>query len=758
MARPRWNGSLPRFGSSLAAVVAMGLAALLLRGERADACGWDGPSIDELTTFDPQIVDGGDGDGLYYNPYLSGYGGPCDPCLTSEMLADWAGYLKDAVTAADWQKILLEASAAELTALSDKLAGKPTAVPAGYERSSLWANAKARPQLREALALVKLARQVERLAGASSEAAPASPTTSGKPARLDLLALAKAGQRASKHPFLTQRYAFLALKILFYQREWGAAIEFAAKQAAVLATPSTSLGWRARYYVAGALLRNGERGRANLELARIHAAYPALAGAAANDFRPMEESDWRESLALAKTAKEKAELWRLVGITRDGVVAIREIQKLDPRSPLMAMLLARELERSESRTSDVYGMSPDPKGEALQKREFATLEQLAMTIAAAPGADRPWLATLMAGHLAAKRGDLAAAKPRLLAALAARPGDVRVKSQVKASLAMALALDGGGASKPAASPLLTRERGDAIAVAMKEIDPAFARIGLVRKEVRGTLAKAYAAAGKLVEAELLQPGFVAQTPATSGKWQDVSFLKALIARATQTASPFDAFLTGETYPREQLEQELALRYVVAGAFSEAAKVFAAGTATSVRLGTDPFVIHILDCHDCDHERYAEAPWTHASFAARLAELERTANGKGEPAAAAALALGNALYNITWYGNARVVLRDTHQAVSAPRAAERWYKRAYELSRSRELRAKAAFLAAKAELGSLMAAAEQAASDSGEYTAGSTDLPIPKTWFPVFETFADTRYYREVLSECSHFAAWTAHPH
>ena len=36
------------------------------------------------------------------------------------------------------------------------------------------------------------------------------------------------------------------------------------------------------------------------------------------------------------------------------------------------------------------------------------------------------------------------------------------------------------------------------------------------------------------------------------------------------------------------------------------------------------------------------------------EKLKTANGTGEPAAEASMALGNALYNITWFGNARSV--------------------------------------------------------------------------------------------------------
>jgi hypothetical protein len=33
------------------------------------------------------------------------------------------------------------------------------------------------------------------------------------------------------------------------------------------------------------------------------------------------------------------------------------------------------------------------------------------------------------------------------------------------------------------------------------------------------------------------------------------------------------------------------------------------------------------------------------------------------------------------------------------------------------------------------------------------LPIPKTWFPIVKSFADTKYYKEVLAECGHFRKW-----
>ena len=93
-----------------------------------------------------------------------------------------------------------------------------------------------------------------------------------------------------------------------------------------------------------------------------------------------------------------------------------------------------------------------------------------------------------------------------------------------------------------------------------------------------------------------------------------------------------------------------------------------------------------------------------------------------------------------------MLESTHHQTSDTRAAEQWLKRAFDLSKNRELKAKAAYLAAKAELGQLLTAAEAA-------NTPLKGLPIPKTWFPAVKKLSDTKYYREVLRECGHFSDW-----
>jgi hypothetical protein len=732
MARPRSSSSIARFARlALASAACLG-AIVTLRGERAEACGggdWFG--IEEATTFDPGLA--GDWKGLEYDPYTSGFGGACDDCLHKAMLADWIAYLPG-VTQADWQTVLLKATEPDLVSLRVRAAGKSPKAPRGYETSSLWKVAQ-KDRVVAAIELVRLARQIEAYATFEMLDPDGNQRTALSPP-VSLVNAARDGMKQSaKDPFLAQRYAFQALRVAFYQREWAAAIAFHDRNAAVLAGPSRDLAWRSRHYLAGALSRKGAKGRANLELARIGTNYKPLSGLAAIEFQPMEEADFRDSLRLAKTVREKTELWQLVGITKDGLIATQEILKLDPKSNLVGTLLVRELAKAEAKSAEQWHQKPDPKELAAQRKMYAQLEQIALG-QIARGGDRPWLMELIAGHVAAKRGEIAVARQRLARAVAAQPNHAKVASQAKASLAVALATNwrvGDGASETE------------LATAMAGLDPDFARTTAVRTEVRGKLAKIHLSAGRLADAEYLTAGTVDPMNWETGKpvnkgvpnWKQVPFLKEMLARAANKATPFDRFVVDGSFKPEDLQLELGLRHLLDGDFVGAQALF---KKSAKKWGTDPFVIHIRDCHDCDHAKYGGAKWDHANVTTKLIELEAKVKLGGEAGADAALQIGNVLYNLTYWGNARQATEDTHQKTDDASLAMKYYKKAFDLSKNRELKVKAAFLAAKAELGNQM-------------DANGSGLPIPTTWFPVVKQFSNTRYYKEVLKECGHFASW-----
>nr|HEX4316761.1 hypothetical protein [Kofleriaceae bacterium] len=744
-----------RFTSAAAVTAGVAAAAVCVRGERpARACSGGEVSIAEETTFDPGVLDQPGLDGVFYEPFVAGFGGYQPDTDDDRVLADWKGYLKDTgVGDADWKAALFTASAQDLEAIRQHLLGKSVAVPKGFETSSLWkAPAAAKARLDASLQIVQLARAIEPSAAFFGEEVqqPDRPLPTAK-----LLQAAQAG--ATKHaddPFLAQRYAFQAVRVLFYQHDFAGLIAYVDKQAGLLAAPSQSLAWRTRYYLAGALRQQKDLARATLELAHIHASYPPLAGAAASDFHIDNDLDWRHALDLAKTTRDKTEVWRLVGVKFDGIAAIREIVKLDPKSDLLGLLVVREVAKAESAAGMLWPGSPqDADTVAKIKKESADLEVLVTDLANKPGVDRKWLLDLVAGHLAARRGDLATARTRLQSALAGRPHDARVASQAKASLALALAR----------SWAIDASHESELGRAMTSLDPKFDRAATAKDQVRTTLAPLYMKAGKLVDAEYLSPGivdnykvdFVAEAHPGKLVWAGTSFIKDMIARLDKTSTDFDHFvLDQQRFAKPKLQQELALRYLLDGDFATAQQTFATTAALSERLHTDPFVIHIRDCHDCDHDKYGNAPWTHASFAQKMGELAAKAQkGSGDDAAEAALQVGVGYYNMTWYGNARSILGDdTHQDMFDARVALKWFQRAFDTAKSRELKAKAAYFAAKAELGDLL----DVAYDPNRQQEPAA--PVPATWFGKLQGFKDTQYYKDVLKECGTFQLWTQSRH
>jgi hypothetical protein len=123
-----------------------------------------------------------------------------------------------------------------------------------------------------------------------------------------------------------------------------------------------------------------------------------------------------------------------------------------------------------------------------------------------------------------------------------------------------------------------------------------------------------------------------------------------------------------------------------------------------------------------------------------------AKGKDEAAAEASLWIATALYNITWMGNARTVVFSLHQDNYDARLAETYAKRAYELATNKEVAAKAAYLGAKAELEDRVDVRPD----------GVDDLPVASTWFARLAKLSDTKYYAEVLAECTAFQRFTHH--
>ena len=192
-------------------------------------------------------------------------------------------------------------------------------------------------------------------------------------------------------------------------------------------------------------------------------------------------------------------------------------------------------------------------------------------------------------------------------------------------------------------------------------------------------------------------------------------------------------------------------------FEEAAIAYK-GIGRSQFLITDPFLIHVVDCHDCDH-RDVLGTLSRLQFAEKMHALNSKAqNGDAQ----AALEYANGLYNITWFGNSRDAINSSLQeaeelevstfySMDAPYAA---YERALKLAPGKEKKAFVLFMLAKCEQNRF-----EMKENEISYTAYyGDDLPCDpvknqefrKNFALLKSSYANTEFYKLVLKECSYF--------
>jgi hypothetical protein len=493
---------------------------------------------------------------------------------------------------------------------------------------------------------------------------------------------------------------------------------------------------------------------ANYLFSIIYDHYKPLQLSAAWSFHPQEEADFRKSLALAKTNRERTVLWHLLGLSADGLRAMREIAAIDPGSDLLPLLLVREVTRAELSATLIEG---DAGLDSITgKADTAALLVFTEAVADKGQVAKPWLWDLAAGHLHALVGEAAAARRLLDRAEKRAPGrdDVRTQARVSRLLASLQAMH---APDPAAEPHLAAELGWVKSIAKpaeaggagNAIDPPRSRAEAFLTWAKGRLSGLYRDKGELVVAQCLQDTAPARFYADP---TNVEQLIRFLAKPGKTA--FEAFAAGEFDPAsDDLVEVQALDALYAGNVREAVTLFA--KAKDSNLLADPFEMHICDNHDRDAERPGHTVYSKRAFVGRLATLLAEAEARPAQAAALYLEIGNAWYNISYYGNSRAMYETIGgHFVAEPRKfdcsrARSFYEKAAQLTTDRELKATAAFMAAKCE---------QNAYYAKDADKSKVDF-IAATWYDILrDRLADTKYYKEILVECGYFATYVKeHP-
>lgn len=726
------------------------LALLALCDGRAGATGSTDDIDDYQSLFAPEIIERPDEAPFFLSGHLfygnAGDGSPPFDTLEDLNAKEWSAYLNGRVPMQSLSHLIYKMKLPDLDKLIWAFEGKKQVLsaPLASLKSELDSIGNSR-RVVQALYYLGFAKRCEPIAlrmltDDAWDAQKIATARAGDAVVAAKLLDGSKGLLASvADKFLQERYHFQRLRLYFYTGRNAEAEKYYTDNIGSFTTES-SVKYRFISAAAGAYAHDKQYGRANYLYSVVFDRYAPLKRSAYMSFGPVEDADWKQSLALARSDHEKAVLWQLVGLRNDGLAAIEKIHALSPASPLLPLLLVREVNKSEedvARAGEGRVAEEQARAKALGKKRLALIKR----IADEKKTPQPYLYQLALGHLYVLTRDYASALSYLDQAEKSLPAAPEQAAAIREQLRMSqlyARLSSWKAADKAQEPYLLKT--------LESLDPSKnSRASQLRTWAIDKLRGLYTRSGEI-------PQSIAK--ADYGTNRKIDAILGYLDRPGK--SPLvELLLKGMTPERPALLEMKTLNELYAGHFTSAQALLAQAGPTrgTETLRADPFLIHIRDCHDCDFaanekaKGKAKAAYTLATLIARFIELSKQAGQKGEAGAQASFLIANGLYNLSYYGNARDVYSGTSSDdLSRNRdmtQAEKYYKRAMELSADQEFKAKACFMAAKTEQ-------NRRFKDSSSYIDG----PASPIYFKMLkDSYANTRYYQEIIKECGYFRTY-----
>ncbi|HEX3007970.1 MAG TPA: hypothetical protein VHO90_10180 [Bacteroidales bacterium] len=502
-----------------------------------------------------------------------------------------------------------------------------------------------------------------------------------------------------------------------------------------------TIPYRAMGYAAGALYKMKEYGKANYFYSLCYDSCAELKLSSYLSFHPQEENDWKECMALANNSRQQQVLWQLLGIYADPLRAMKQIYALDPKSDLLDLLLVRAINQEEEFFASSYKLADN--------KINSELLDFVKSVADKKNTTKPYLWNLGAGYLYTVALDLKKGETYLVKAESGAKNDALVKDQIHIIRLIAKVEQ---YNKPSAQ--LEQEMEKELTWLENYNQEAALRTSFTYDWMLSRLSAKYLAIGDTAKGTLLSreasPDFYRNDHKASVV---IDFMEK------PNKSAFDAHIT-KIYPVtiNDIVRFQAVNAFYSGNVNGALKLFEKyPEAAGGDLPADPFLIHINDCHDCDHELGTEHPYTSQTLLKRILDLESQLSPGSKPSPNTYFLLANAYYNLSYFGNSRafyyceIPAADEYEwnpnnpIMDCTKALD-YYKKAMELSTTNESRAKCCFMAAKCEQNNLYLA--WPADYQGDFKSG--------TYFRKLKAeYSKTKYYQEILKECGYFRTFAS---
>ena len=182
---------------------------------------------------------------------------------------------------------------------------------------------------------------------------------------------------------------------------------------------------------------------------------------------------------------------------------------------------------------------------------------------------------------------------------------------------------------------------------------------------------------------------------------------------------------------------------------------------------NPFNGGIKDCHDCDHVAYQKKKYSQLDFLTTIKTMQDKVAAK-EEVYTNSLLLGNAFYNITHFGNARIFYESKiagygsspysfrepiKKMITDCSLAKMYYQKAFEAAKNKEQKAKCLYMIAKCERNEYYNKKYSAIANVWEIPEEEVNFIAFDGFVKLKTNYSDTKYYQEVIGECGYFRTY-----
>lgn len=559
-------------------------------------------------------------------------------------------------------------------------------------------------------------------------------------------------------PFLKNRYWFQVAKAKYYSIDKSSIISFFDKTKETV--KKNNLYYRALSYVAGAHYKQRNYTLSNYLYSIVYYNCKEMRSIAAYNFHPQEQSDFDSSLQLASNNNEKIALWTLYGYYADDLKAIREISKLDTKNEHIDFLLAHFINNEEKRLNSEAELKNAVEYKNVLKENVNPEAVLLIdSIARQENTSRPFLWYMGAGYFQILAGNYKLAdiylekSSKLISNKPLAVNQIRLLQLVNNILRI---------------DSITKQHEEKL---VSELDWLYNkcpndsiksfRYNHTVSWSKYYLSSLYKSQGNHVFSEILSP--------STNYYINQNNIDNMIEYFTKKdMSSWDSIIIGQyAFTLSDLYDYVSIKntYIYPENLDKAIYYMELSQHSNDTLDCDPFLGRIKDICECTEGNIPNIRFTKLDLLRRMKDLQLLI-AKGERTYEHYLALGNAFYNITYFGNSRefyfnaiinnygIYIDPLYKSwLLNSTIANTYFNNALQVANNNEQKALCVYMMSKCERNTFYTERYYEDGFLRDSYNQDTNYLAWNGFVKLKNEYSHTSFYKQVIKECGYFKSY-----